>query len=51
MFDGSYADTAVDLDELDRTDEQFAATFDKQALIDKIKDYIIENAEALKSQG
>ena len=51
MFDDSYADTTVDLDELDRTDEQFAATFDKQALIDKIKDYIIENAEALKNQG
>ncbi len=50
MFDDSYADASVDLDELDRTDEQFAATFDRQALVDRIKDYIIANAEALKSQ-
>lgn len=48
MFDDTCVNSPMDLETLDRTDEQFASTFDKQVLLAKIKDYIITNADALR---
>ena len=48
MFDDTCVDSSMDLETLDRTDEQFASTFDKQILLEKIKEYIIANADLLK---
>lgn len=50
MFDGNNEDVSVDADEMSKIDGQFSSTFDKQALLLRIKEYIVDNADNLRSQ-
>ena len=48
LFDDSRAESPMDLSELDRLDSQFEAVFDKNALLEKIRQYVSDNADLLR---